>query len=68
MENKVQYNKELYQLYDSPGIVTNIKLSRLRWAGHLQRREREDVTKRIMESKVENRRNMRDRDSDGWMG
>jgi hypothetical protein len=31
------HNKELYDLYSSPSIITIIKLKRMRWAGHVAR-------------------------------
>jgi hypothetical protein len=30
-----RYNKELYHLYDEINLVTAIRISRLRWAGHI---------------------------------
>ena len=32
-------NVELHQLYSSPNIIGNLKLKRLRWAGHVARME-----------------------------
>jgi len=29
------YNEELYRLYDEVDLVTTIKVTRLRWAGHV---------------------------------
>jgi hypothetical protein len=31
------HNKELHDLYSSPGIIRIIKLRRMRWAGHVAR-------------------------------
>jgi hypothetical protein len=36
---RIRYNKELYELYGEPVVVTCIKLKRLQWAGHVQRME-----------------------------
>jgi hypothetical protein len=36
---RIRYNKELYELYGEPDLVTCIKLKRLQWAGHVQRME-----------------------------
>ena len=33
------HNAELHALYSSPNIIRNIKLRRLRWAGHVARME-----------------------------
>jgi len=30
-----RYNEELYRLYDEADLVTTIKISRLRWTGHV---------------------------------
>jgi hypothetical protein len=35
------HNEELHDLYCSPTIVQVIKLRRMRWAGHVARKERE---------------------------
>ena len=32
-----RYNEELYRLYDEADLVTAIKITRLRWAGHVMR-------------------------------
>jgi len=29
------YNEELYRLYDETDLVTTIRITRLRWAGHI---------------------------------
>jgi hypothetical protein len=31
-----RYNEELYHLYDETDLVTAIRISRLRWAGHIE--------------------------------
>jgi len=30
-----RYNEELYRLYDETGLVTTVRITRLRWAGHI---------------------------------
>jgi len=30
-----RYNEELYHLYDETDLVTTIRITRLRWAGHI---------------------------------
>ena len=32
---RIKYNNELYTLYKESGVVTYIKINRLRWAGHV---------------------------------
>ena len=36
-EWRIRNNKELYELYKSSDIITDIKIARLRWVGHVQR-------------------------------
>jgi hypothetical protein len=36
-EWKRLHNEELYGLYSSPNIIRMIKLTRMRWAGHVAR-------------------------------
>ena len=36
-EWRIRYNKELYELYKSSDIITDIKIARMRWAGPVQR-------------------------------
>ena len=35
----VRTNNELYDMYKFPNIVNSIRISRLRWAGHVRRME-----------------------------
>ena len=53
---RIRYNKELYQLYRSSDVMTSIKISRLRWAEHVDRMTNYDILKRIMDCKPEGRR------------
>ena len=55
-EWRIRYNKELYELYKSSNIITDIKIARLRWAGHVQRMKNDEMVKRKMEGKPEGRR------------
>jgi hypothetical protein len=54
-EWRIRYNHELYQLYKTPNITRVIKITRLRWAGHLQRMSDNEIPRRIMECKPEGR-------------
>jgi hypothetical protein len=36
------HNEEFHNLYSSPNIISNIKLRRMRWAGHLARMGEEE--------------------------
>jgi hypothetical protein len=42
-----RWNNELYNLYNEPNIVDNIKIRRLEWAGHIIRKEEERIPKRF---------------------
>ena len=53
-ECRKRCDKELYQLYRSPD-VTSIRISRLRWARHVERVSN-DILKRSMDCKEEGRR------------
>jgi hypothetical protein len=55
-EWRIRYNKELYQLNRLPDITTSIKISRLRWAGHVERMSDEDIHKAIMDCNPEGKR------------
>lgn len=46
-----RYNFELYQLYNEPDIVKAIKINRLRWVGHLERKDETELTKYIFHQK-----------------
>jgi hypothetical protein len=58
-ECRIRYNKELHQLYKSPDIIISIKISRLRWAGHVERTNDEDILKGTMDCKSKRRRRVR---------
>jgi hypothetical protein len=48
-----RYNQELYSLFHDVDIIKRIKINRLRWAGHVIRREDEEIIKGLM---IENRK------------
>jgi hypothetical protein len=47
------HNDELHNLYSSPNIVRVIKARRMRWAGHVARRAREEVVYRVLVGRLE---------------
>jgi hypothetical protein len=49
-------NEELYRLYDETDLVTAVKISRLRWAGHLARIQDNLTCKKVTLDKPEGRR------------
>jgi hypothetical protein len=50
---RIRYNKELYELYGEPDLVTCIKLKRLQWAGHVQRMEGTRIPKKVFKAKFD---------------
>jgi hypothetical protein len=52
-DNSILHNKELYELYCEPDLVTCIKLNRLQWAGHVQRMEGTRIPKKVFKAKFE---------------
>jgi hypothetical protein len=51
-----RYNEELYRLHDEADLVTTIKITRLRWAGHIVRTQDNLPCKKITLDKREGRR------------
>ena len=51
-----RYNEELYCLYDETDLVTTIKITRLRWAGHIVRMQDNMPCKKITLDKPEGRK------------
>ena len=42
-----RWNNELYSLYKEPNIVEDIKIRRLKWAGHIIRMEEDRIPKKF---------------------
>jgi hypothetical protein len=51
-----RYNEELYRLYDETDLVTTIKITRLRWPGHIVRMQENLPCKKITLDEPEGRR------------
>jgi len=51
-----RYNEEFYLLYDETDLVTTIRITRLRWAGHIVRMQDNLPCKKITLYKPEGRR------------
>ena len=49
----MKYSNELYSLYKESCIVTYLKTSRLKWAGHVIRLEEQSPTRRVLVAVVE---------------
>ena len=44
---RLRYNSELYSLYTDPDIIKTIKISKLRWTGHIMRKPEENTVKKL---------------------
>jgi hypothetical protein len=53
---RLRYNEELYHPYDEIDLVITIKITRLRWAGHIVRMQDNLPCKKITLGKPEGRR------------
>jgi hypothetical protein len=51
-------NFELYALYKEPKLAIATRIAGLRWAGHVQRMEDEQMPKRLPHAKTSGRRNV----------
>ena len=61
-----RYNEELYCLYDETDLVTTIRITWLRWAGHIVRMQNNLPCKKITLDKPEDRRRV-GRPNLSWM-
>ena len=57
-EWRIRHNQELYDLYKDPIISTEIKMGRLRWAGHVQRMSVGEIPRGIMDGAPGGRRGL----------
>ena len=53
---RLKWNKELYDIYKDLNLVEDIKIKRLRWAGHVIRIEEERVPRKVLNGKFYNTR------------
>jgi hypothetical protein len=53
---RIRTNSELYELYNAPDIISEIKKGRLRWLGHVHRMPGDRVAKRVLEGNPGGRR------------
>jgi hypothetical protein len=67
-EYRQRYNFELYQLYREPSIVKIMKINRLRWAGHVARRQSEpdEPIYRVWQSTFVDGKRNRGRPKNSW--
>ena len=53
---RIRYNKEIYDMLKEPNIESFIRISRLRWLGHVGRMENHRKVKMITAQKIEGTR------------
>lgn len=53
---RVRTNQEIYQLYEDPSLVTEIKRGRLRWLGHVERMPESRAVRKTFRQRPEGRR------------
>ena len=46
----LRYNKELHHVYEVQDIVTDIKVTKQKWVGHVKQMKSNKMSKRIMEN------------------
>jgi hypothetical protein len=56
---RIKYNDEMYNIYKEPSTVKMIKISRLKWLGHIARMEDNAPCKKITFSQPEGRPKLR---------
>jgi hypothetical protein len=59
---------ELHNLYSSPDIIRQIKLRRMRWAGHVASMGEERKVYRVLVAKPDGKDHLKDQGVDGRMG
>jgi hypothetical protein len=60
-------NNELYQCFKEADIVKRIKISRLRWAGHVVRRPAEAPLSRVLSANFVDGKRSRGRPKNSWI-
>ena len=53
---RIRTNEELYQLYQKPDIIKEIKSKRLRWLGHVERMPEDRAAKKVWKGRQEGQR------------
>ena len=65
-EYRQRYNHELYDLYKEPSIAKIMKINRLRWAGHVVRRQPDDPIYKVWQSTFMDGKRNRGRPKNSW--
>jgi hypothetical protein len=53
---RIQYSDELYELFKEPNIVQSIKINRLKWLGHVRRKDESLLCRKLTFSQLEGSR------------
>ena len=53
-EWRIEWNQELYDIYDDIDVVKRIKILRLRWLGHVARMDSSNPVRKVFESEPDN--------------
>ena len=61
-----RYNEEFYRLYDETDLVSTIRITKLRWAGHIVRMQDNLPCKKISLDKPGGKIEWECQTSDGW--
>jgi hypothetical protein len=61
-----RYNSDLYTFYKEPKLTTAVRVDRLRWAGHVQRMEDEQMPERLLYAETRGRKNV-ERPRSRWL-
>ena len=62
----IRTNDELYQLYQQPNVVNEVKARRIRWLGHVERMPEDRAAKKVWRGRQEGQRK-RGRPRKRWM-
>jgi hypothetical protein len=62
-----RYNFELYQLYKQTKLIPAVKISGIRWDGHVQRTEEKQMDNRLLMQKSMSNKKEDDQNQDVWM-
>ena len=62
-----RHNRESEELYSEPNMVNVIKCSRLKWAGHVERMDENELPKKMLWTTLE-AEDVADRNQDGLTG
>ena len=65
---RIRHNHELYQLFQDADIVTVLRVNRLRWAGHVNRRSQDAPVFKVTFADFVDGKRSRGRPKNTWIG